>query len=107
MHLPQTACPRMQVTSIDSSKPGSIVVAVQGKGTLTARRVVVAVPLGVLQKGAIHFLPSGLAPANEAALGQLGMGLLNKVGLCAFSAGLAIGPAQQGGLMCLPSKVGL
>ncbi len=70
----------MQVTSIDSSKPGSIAVAVQGKGTLKAQRVVVTVPLGVLQKGAIRFLPSGLAAANKAALGQLGMGLLNKVG---------------------------
>ncbi|KAL4448490.1 hypothetical protein ABPG75_005709 [Micractinium tetrahymenae] len=68
-----------KVTAIDSSKPGSITVSVEGKAPLTAQRVVVAVPLGVLQKGAIRFLPSGLPAANRAALGQLGMGLLSKL----------------------------
>lgn len=93
----------LQVTAIDSSKPGSIAVAVQGRGTLSAQHVVVAVPLGVLQKGAIRFLPSGLAPANKAALGQLGMGLLNKVGwegwrMCVWRGGVGGVCGGGGGL---------
>lgn len=72
-----------QVIAIDSSRPDRIAVAVAGRGTFTARRVVVAVPLGVMQAGSIRFKPSGLPAANRRALGMLGSGMLNKVRLVA------------------------
>jgi monoamine oxidase len=46
-------------------------------GTFTAQRVVVTLPLGVLQAGAVAFSPP-LPVAKRAAIAQLGMGLLNK-----------------------------
>jgi monoamine oxidase len=45
--------------------------------TLTADRVVVTLPLGVLQSGSVRFAEP-LAPARQAAIDGLGMGLLNK-----------------------------
>lgn len=69
----------LQVTAVDSSSSTSISVTTADKGTFTAKQVVVAVPLGVMQKGAIQFKPSGLPTANKNALAQLGAGLLNKV----------------------------
>ena len=45
--------------------------------TIRADRVIVTVPLGVLQRGGIRFVPD-LPAAKRAAIGRLGMGLLNK-----------------------------
>ncbi|WP_229218875.1 flavin monoamine oxidase family protein [Rugamonas brunnea] len=46
-------------------------------GAFTAQRVIVTLPLGVLQSGAVTFSPA-LPVAKRAAIAQLGMGLLNK-----------------------------
>lgn len=48
------------------------------QGVLTAERVIVTVPLGVLQKGKITFSPP-LPRKKQAAMHRLGMGMLNKV----------------------------
>ncbi|MGW6391629.1 flavin monoamine oxidase family protein [Streptomyces sp. NPDC055103] len=47
------------------------------KGTFQADQVVVTLPLGVLQSGAVTFGP-GLPEAKRDAIDKLGMGLLNK-----------------------------
>ncbi len=44
---------------------------------IKANRVIVTVPLGVLQQGSIRFTPE-LPPAKRKAIERLGMGLLNK-----------------------------
>jgi monoamine oxidase len=49
-------------------------------GTLDADRVVVTVPLGVLQEGKLEFVPK-LPEARQAAISRLGMGLINKIAL--------------------------
>lgn len=68
-----------KVTRIDSTQAGAISLTTSAGAQFTARKgVVVAVPLGVLQRGVIQFLPGGLPEANRAAMAQLGMGLLNK-----------------------------
>ncbi len=46
-------------------------------GAIRADRVIVTVPLGVLQQGGIRFVPE-LPAAKRTAIGRLGMGLLNK-----------------------------
>lgn len=46
-------------------------------GTFTAQRVIVTLPLGVLQSGAVNFSPA-LPNAKQAAINKLGMGVLNK-----------------------------
>lgn len=48
------------------------------RGAFEAERVLVTVPLGVLQRAAIAFEPA-LPPRKQAAIRQLGMGVLNKV----------------------------
>ena len=67
-----------QVTKIDSSRSDKVIITTSS-GVFTAKQVVVAVPLGVLQRNAIQFIPALPAP-NRAAINSLGMGLLNKVG---------------------------
>jgi monoamine oxidase len=47
-------------------------------GTFTGERVIVTLPLGVLQKGVVNFDPP-LPPAKQTAIDSLGMGLLNKL----------------------------
>ncbi|MGW6391627.1 flavin monoamine oxidase family protein [Streptomyces sp. NPDC055103] len=47
------------------------------KGTFSADHVVVTLPLGVLQSGAVAFGP-GLPATKRTAIGKLGMGVLNK-----------------------------
>jgi len=47
------------------------------KGVFAGRRVVVTLPLGVLQSGAVSFSPE-LPAAKQTAIAKLGMGLLNK-----------------------------
>lgn len=46
-------------------------------GVLAADRAVITLPLGVLQAGAVRFVPA-LGEARQAAIAALGMGLLNK-----------------------------
>ena len=48
------------------------------QNTLTAKRVIVTLPLGVLQRGVITFSPA-LPEAKIKAIGRLGMGVLNKI----------------------------
>jgi monoamine oxidase len=63
------------VRAIDTS--GADAVITTDTSTWRADRVVISVPLGVLQGGAIAFTPS-LPEAKQAAIGRLGMGVLNK-----------------------------
>ena len=64
------------VRSIDYS--GSRVQVATNAGSFDARRVVLTVPLGVLQRGAIRFTPE-LPAEKRGAISRLGMGLLDKV----------------------------
>ena len=48
------------------------------RGTFVAARVIVTVPLGVLQRGNIRFVPP-LPPSKTAAIQRLRMGVLNKL----------------------------
>ncbi|MGW5424569.1 flavin monoamine oxidase family protein [Streptomyces sp. NPDC003943] len=63
------------VKHIDWTSRG--VTVATAKGTFQADQVVVTLPLGVLQSGAVTFGP-GLPAAKRAAIDNLGMGLLNK-----------------------------
>jgi polyamine oxidase len=49
-------------------------------GTLKADRVVVTVPVGVLQAGKIKFVPA-LPNDKQTAIGRMGMGVINKIAL--------------------------
>ncbi len=73
-------CP---VTAIEIA--GDRVRAVTPHGTAEAPHLVVTVSTGVLRGGGIHFTPA-LPATHQAALEQLPMGLLNKIGL-AFAPG--------------------
>lgn len=64
------------VTRIDHRGPG-VVLATRDGGRLEAACVVVTVPLGVLKRGAVAFVPE-LPPATRRAVDGLGMGVLNK-----------------------------
>ena len=63
------------VSGIDWSPSG--VVVTTDKGAFTAGQVVVTLPLGVLQSGAVAFA-AGLPDAKSEAIGALGVGVLNK-----------------------------
>lgn len=67
------------VRSIDSS--GTDVVLTTDNGKLTASRVIVTAPLGVLKRGDIEFIPPLAAP-RRAVMQRLGVGLLNRLTLC-------------------------
>ena len=66
----------VRVEAIDFSQPA--VVVKTNQGTINASRVLVTVPLGVLQRGSIQFTPD-LPATKQSAIDRLGMGLLNKV----------------------------
>lgn len=69
------------VTAVDWRDPESVRVTYgQGSGdaVVTARCVIVTVPLGVLQSRAIQFTPS-LPEWKQASIDRLGVSLLNKV----------------------------
>ncbi|OYU50582.1 MAG: amine oxidase [Rhizobiales bacterium PAR1] len=66
------------VSAIDTS--GAAVRLTTPGGEVLARTVVLTVPIGVLQAGAIRFTPA-LPPATLAAINGLGMGALTKVAL--------------------------
>lgn len=57
---------------------GDEVRVVSARGTQTFDAVLVTVPLGVLKAGGIRFTPA-LPAAKQAAINDLGMGLMNKV----------------------------
>ncbi|MET9883330.1 NAD(P)/FAD-dependent oxidoreductase [Streptomyces sp. NPDC006430] len=63
------------VTRVDWDSAGVSVTT--DKGVFSADHVVVTLPLGVLQSGAVTFGP-GLPAAKRTAIGRLGMGVLNK-----------------------------
>lgn len=65
------------VTSVDYSSE-SIMVTIASGEVLSADKVLVTVPLGVLKKGSIDFIPA-LPVDKVEAIGALGMGVLNKV----------------------------
>lgn len=50
------------------------------RGSFTAERAIVTLPLGVLRSGSVEFDP-GLPKRKAAAIGRLGMGLLDKLAL--------------------------
>jgi monoamine oxidase len=64
------------VVAIAPAGPG-VAVSVKGGDLMLADHVLVTVPLGVLQSGSLRF-GEALAPARQAAMDSLGMGLLNK-----------------------------
>jgi hypothetical protein len=70
----------MTVARVELDPPDGGAAAVTGRdGTrLEADAVIVTVPLGVLQAGAIEFRPELPAP-HRSAIARLGMGLLDKV----------------------------
>ena len=59
-------------------KTGKEITVQTSRGDLTADRVIVTLPLGVLQQGLIEFSP-GFAKSKRDALHTLGMGCLNKL----------------------------
>jgi monoamine oxidase len=63
---------------VDAVRQNGVGVTVETTvGVFQADRVIVTVPLGVLQKGSIRFMPA-LPEAKQAAMAELGMGVLNK-----------------------------
>ena len=64
------------VAGIDYRGPGVVLTTAVGE-TFEATSVIVTVPLGILKKGTIAFMP-GLPPAKRRAIDGLGMGVLNK-----------------------------
>lgn len=69
------------VTSVDWSSTSKVVVTYSNNDqtyTVNAKKVIVTVPLGVLQKGSITFAPS-LPTWKTQAINKLGMGVYNKV----------------------------
>lgn len=64
------------VTAISYSSDGEVTVTTN-QGALTAQRVIVTLPLGVLQSGAVSFSPA-LPASKQTAIDKLGMGILNK-----------------------------
>lgn len=87
------------VESIDAS--GTDVVVTTSKGSFRAARVVVTIPIGVLQRNNIHFSP-GFSDAKRDAIQSLGMGCLNKVYL-RFPK--TFWPAQYEAFTCPSKKV--
>lgn len=66
-----------QVVTGLAQGPDGVRVMLADGGVMQAGRVIVTLPLGVLQAGGVAFDPP-LAPARQSAIGALGMGLLNK-----------------------------
>ena len=69
---------QVEVTRIDYGS--SPVRVTTNSGTLSADRVVVTVPLGVLKAGLIEFSPA-LPLDKQRAIERIGMGLINKIAL--------------------------
>ena len=69
------------VTSINWSSTSKVVVTYSNSGSTTivnAKKVIITVPLGVLQKGSINFTPA-LPSWKSNAINKLGVGTYNKV----------------------------
>ncbi len=69
----------VQVTAIDCRTSGRVTVATN-KGTLTADRCIVTLPLGVLKAGAVAFLP-GLPSNVTNSIRRLGFGRVYKMAM--------------------------
>lgn len=69
---------RLGVTVEEIDYSSEDVKVTTNRGVITAKRVVVTVPLGVLQRGSIIFHPE-LPETKQSAIDRLGMGLVNKV----------------------------
>lgn len=65
------------VVSAISYSAGSDVTVTTNQGSFTAQRVIITLPLGVLQSGAVSISPA-LPSKKRIAIDKLGMGLLNK-----------------------------
>lgn len=68
------------VSRIDSSSSADVVKLTleDGKTSIKAKKVIVTVPLGVLQADAIDFIPA-LPKSHSNAIRRLGMGKMNKI----------------------------
>lgn len=64
------------VQTVSYQADGSVTVTTN-QGSFTAQRVIITLPLGVLQSGAVQFTPA-LPSEKRVAIDKLGMGLLNK-----------------------------
>lgn len=64
------------VKAISYSAEGEVAVTTN-QGAFVAQRVIVTLPLGVLQSGAVSFSPA-LPNGKQTAINKLGMGILNK-----------------------------
>ncbi|GAB4421829.1 MAG: NAD(P)/FAD-dependent oxidoreductase [Anaerolineae bacterium] len=67
------------ITQIDWNETGAMLHLANGQ-TIQARRVIVTVPLGVLQAGTLRFCPA-LPPEKEQAISALAMGSVTKLAL--------------------------
>ncbi|MDE2431140.1 MAG: FAD-dependent oxidoreductase, partial [Burkholderiales bacterium] len=77
-YLAQTVKIRLgHVVKTIAYSTGNEVTVTTNQGVFTAQRVVVTLPLGVLQSGAVSFSPA-LPVAKQTAIDKLGMGILNK-----------------------------
>lgn len=77
-HLAEGLTIRSGTTVTHIADDGSGVRLETSRGVLTAERVIVTVPLGVLKAGTITFDPP-LPEAKQAAIARLGFGVLDKV----------------------------
>lgn len=66
-----------QVVKAVSYSAASGVIVTTSQGEFTAPRVIITLPLGVLQSGAVSFSPA-LPSDKQTAIAKLGMGVLNK-----------------------------
>lgn len=64
------------VSAIAYTQDGGVIVTTN-QGGFSAQQVIVTLPLGVLQSGAVQFTPA-LPSEKQTAINELGMGLLNK-----------------------------
>lgn len=77
-HLAQGLDVRLEheVTAITYGEEAGVTVTTN-QGDFNAQHVVITLPLGVLQSGAVRFTPQ-LSNTKQTAINKLGMGLLNK-----------------------------
>jgi len=68
------------VSTIDSSSSDDLIELTlkDGETSIKAKKVIVTVPLGVLQANAIEFIPT-LPKSHSSAIQRLGMGKMNKI----------------------------
>ncbi|MCU0567989.1 MAG: FAD-dependent oxidoreductase [Oculatellaceae cyanobacterium Prado106] len=77
-HLAQGLTIELQQTVQRIEQDASGVRVFTNRGSFSAAKVVITLPLGVLQSGAVQFSPA-LPRSKRVAMQKLGMGILNKV----------------------------